>query len=282
MLAKLLKYEIKATGRVFLPLYAGLLAVAIIAGFVLQNGMGVMTALVGFLLGALYVALVVITIILLIERFYQNLLRDEGYLMFTLPASPSKLIASKLITTCFWCVCSLIVGAAAGFAASRGFFSIGDLISVCSEFMEGAPWFKIPVYVIILMITALAAQLAATVLQVYFSLAVGQLPVFGGHRILFAILAYIGTSVIIQSAAATIGKAATPYFLEKFDALGAFIGGDGAVTLFINDAMAAGLMSETIAATNTIMVFALAFNLIVAAAMFAGTSWILSRKLNLE
>ena len=34
-------------------------------------------------------------------RFYRNLLRDEGYLMFTLPVTPTELYFSKLLSALF-------------------------------------------------------------------------------------------------------------------------------------------------------------------------------------
>lgn len=41
------------------------------------------------------VALFVLTMIVIIQRFYKGLLCDEGYLMFTLPVKPWQLIATK-------------------------------------------------------------------------------------------------------------------------------------------------------------------------------------------
>ena len=48
-------------------------------------------ALVSMLIAAAFV----ITLILTIQRFYKNLLTDEGYLMFTLPVSTGRLIWSQ-------------------------------------------------------------------------------------------------------------------------------------------------------------------------------------------
>ena len=46
---------------------------------------------------AILIALFVIALIFIIQRFYLGLLGDEGYLMFTLPVRPWQLIASKAI-----------------------------------------------------------------------------------------------------------------------------------------------------------------------------------------
>mgnify|MGYP006988889638 CR=1 FL=1 len=48
------------------------------------------------------VAAVVMTVVLMVSRFYRNLLRNEGYLMFTLPVSAHALVWSKLIVSLVW------------------------------------------------------------------------------------------------------------------------------------------------------------------------------------
>ena len=55
------------------------------------------------------VASLAVTFILIILRFYKNLMSEEGYLMFTLPVKTSQLINSKLIVSIFWCLTSILV-----------------------------------------------------------------------------------------------------------------------------------------------------------------------------
>jgi len=175
--------------------------------------------------------------------------------------TPSLLVASKLIAACVWCVFSGVAGAVAMLLASRTFFHIGELFALIDTFKAAHPYFSISGVMIFIMITALVCQLACTIMQIYCSLAIGQLPVFGGRRIIFAIFAYIGTSVIIQ-ATAMIGAVMTmPYFESRFTMLS---------------------MPEITSAVNMVGLLALAFNLFFTVAMFGGTSWILKRKLNLE
>ena len=86
MLGKLIKYEFKATGRTFLPLYGAILLVALIQRFLGRNNKGVFEELntlgnfTNLALVGLFIALVVITLIVTIQRFQKNLLSDEGYL----------------------------------------------------------------------------------------------------------------------------------------------------------------------------------------------------------
>ena len=119
MLGKLLKYEFKSTSRVLWFLYAGLIVVALLFGLVLrvelnvgdifltgssvQSGSGsslimtiLMTAL-GLIYMLMIYAIFITTVVVIVMRFYKNMLGGEGYLMHTLPVKTSNLIFSKLI-----------------------------------------------------------------------------------------------------------------------------------------------------------------------------------------
>ncbi|MBQ1839376.1 MAG: ABC transporter permease, partial [Ruminococcus sp.] len=110
MLGKLLKHEFRATGRIMLPLIGAELLLSVLAGFSVRgldriqnmNFLGVtyiMTLFV-FFLGLFAVG--VVALVLMIQRFYRNLLRDEGYLAMTLPVSVDEHIWSKLIVSFVW------------------------------------------------------------------------------------------------------------------------------------------------------------------------------------
>ncbi|MEG2407137.1 MAG: ABC-2 transporter permease, partial [Clostridiales bacterium] len=113
MLGKLLKYELKSTARTFIPLYAAILVVAIVNGFTVGTEMFEIQGIATLILGGLMVALFVITIVVIIQRFKKNLLEDEGYLMFTLPVSPKMLVLSKYIVSLIWAILSGIVAVGA-------------------------------------------------------------------------------------------------------------------------------------------------------------------------
>ncbi len=121
MLGKLLKYEFKASSRLFLLLYAALMVVTIINLSLdpLQNLTSdnsaistVVAVISGFFMFSyviLIIAVAVITIVMIITRFYKNLMGDEGYLMFTLPVSADSQILSKLIVSVVWSLLSFLV-----------------------------------------------------------------------------------------------------------------------------------------------------------------------------
>ena len=97
---KLLKYEWKACARICLPLYAVELLVAFINRLLYSDIgskllYGIPSIVMTMLYAAIMVALFVVTAVVLVQRFYKNLLGSEGYLMFTLPVSVSQHILSK-------------------------------------------------------------------------------------------------------------------------------------------------------------------------------------------
>ena len=108
MLTKLLKHEFRATARIMGPLYLVLLAVALGFNFsarLMDSGNFVLNMLAALVVMAYVVAITavfIVAFILMLQRFYKNLLGDEGYIMFTLPASVHQHVWSKLIVSAVW------------------------------------------------------------------------------------------------------------------------------------------------------------------------------------
>lgn len=109
MLRKLMKHELRATGRVMGPMLLYTLLTAVggnIAVHNLVDGESAILNMLGVLLliafaGALG-ASVIVAFVLMIQRFYKNLLRDEGYLMMTLPVTVHAHVLSKLLVSLIW------------------------------------------------------------------------------------------------------------------------------------------------------------------------------------
>ena len=109
MLRKLLKHEFRATARVMGPVYLVLLVTALGANLstrgIMDSSFTILRILGGLLALAFVVAILavcVVSFLLMLQRFYKNLLGDEGYLMFTLPVSVHQQIWSKLIVSSVW------------------------------------------------------------------------------------------------------------------------------------------------------------------------------------
>ena len=111
MLGKLLKQEFRATERIMLPIFGALVILSMFANVsirLLDSGVvnsGLLKFLAVFVLGLFIFgmfAAAFMTLALMVSRFYRNLLKDEGYLMHTLPVSVHGLVWSKLIVSLVW------------------------------------------------------------------------------------------------------------------------------------------------------------------------------------
>ena len=118
MLKQLLKYEFKATKRLYFGLYLALALLSVVLGvtFRQEHALAHSTSFQNLevILMIVYVsvilAIAVLCFVNTIQRFYQNLLGREGHLMHTLPVTETQLILSKLITSMVWVLCSGLVG----------------------------------------------------------------------------------------------------------------------------------------------------------------------------
>lgn len=275
MLIKLLKYEFKFTGRTLLLIYVALLALALLINlgdglhfnFANSGNLGdfFMTLLM-FAYSALVSAVCIITVVLLVQRFYKNLLRDEGYLMHTLPVSPAQNIAAKLICAVFWSVVSIFMAVFSAMLMSmtaqdwRMFFlGLSRFIhNINVAFGIHWPFFALEALGVLLLI------LASSIVEVYLALAIGHMA--NTHKITCSVAAYIGLQVL----SGLIGQL-----------LGRFIVSSEWLTDLLNEIFN-GYMHQQIGGIHIIMLITLAFFLIYTAVMFIGTNWIMKHKLNLE
>ncbi|MEF9953216.1 MAG: ABC transporter permease [Clostridium sp.] len=220
MLGKLLKYEFKATGRIFLPMYLVILVVAIINGFMLDINTDVLGSgnmqMIGFLvLFALVIALAVITIVVTIQRFYKSLLGDEGYLMFTLPVSVKSLVLSKGIVATIWSILSGIVSVAAfgiivfmqvikAMIVDSEIREIMNMISFSDLFNSVKSVVPVEVYsgigtVIWIVVVITIVSYLSTVFGIYLSMAIGQMPKFTGYKVAASIIAFFVISFVTST-----------------------------------------------------------------------------------
>lgn len=120
MLGKLIKYDLKSMLKTIVPLWitvivlSGIFAIKYWGGATNTMDMGNNTFdLVLFIvLFSVAVAIVVMNILFVVQRFWNGLLKEEGYLMFTLPVTTRSLIMSKALSAliislevCWWQCC---------------------------------------------------------------------------------------------------------------------------------------------------------------------------------
>ena len=102
MLKKLYKYELYSLFRNLLPIYAAVLGFALLSRLtlliktdnpLLQIPAGISTTVYAFSI----IAVFVVGMVVVVMRFYKNLLSGEGYLTFTLPFTATQHIVCKLL-----------------------------------------------------------------------------------------------------------------------------------------------------------------------------------------
>lgn len=208
MLGKLMKYDLRSGIRTFALIWIGLAALAAINGLTLritfdgdiQSKLArfIITVLPMGLLVALYVAMGIFMLVFIINRFYKDLLGDEGYLMFTLPVSVSEHIASKALTSMIFSVASAIVALLSGVLlmavltplnfsdVAQAFQEAGRYLRV-NPLPAGTGWL-IAEFAVYMLIAA-----AVTILQIYTAISIGHLA--KKNRGWFALLAYVGISI---------------------------------------------------------------------------------------
>lgn len=193
MLIKLIKYEFRATARVMLPLYLILMATALGAELS-TRGMGELGTLLVLAFSLAILAVFIMSVVIMAQRFRQNLLGDEGYLMFTLPVSIHHHLWAKMIVSAVWFAASLLaVMLAAVIAASNQ----RELLEVFWEFgrMQLSPGEWANLYTFLLELVVLGFVSCFTLcLQFYASMAVGYS--FSSHKTLWSVGAFLLLSAV--------------------------------------------------------------------------------------
>lgn len=266
MLRTLIRYEWRAVARVCMPMYAGLILVALLTRLMFTNlwrletvhgVFRMITGVMGALCFGLFVGAMVITILFQIQRFSKNLLGDEGYLMLTLPATVSQHVAAKAIV-------ALVLDVVAMVATGLAIMALA---------FDGSMWMQVPmgllqlllkihgeIWLVVVEVSIWMLMLCLVeTLHLYASIAVGHL--FPKHRTLVAFGAYFGFfavgQILINLSIELMGTSWLKYLLGWVEGLN-WLGGHIAIWLAI------------------VITFA------VGAALFQFIRYILENKLNLE
>lgn len=259
MLFKLLKYDFRAMWKQFALIWGAALALALVNRFsIFLNADGrethfrsaSLSAVPVFAFTAALIAMFVISVIFVIQRFSKGLLGDEGYLMHTLPVRPWELVASKLI-------CGIVTWVLSGMVA---LLSPVLMIPLNLPDLLQFPWVKLlcgilkhPNTILLMMGFCLLviSSIALFISVMYLSIAIGHL--VSRHRKLICTAAFIGLYIVLLNFYARISSIALVRWLMDLNTSGA------------------GAMFKCSA-----------FVLVPALALLAAVCWILENKLNLE
>ena len=267
MLMKLMKHEFRATGRSLLPMFLAVLVLSFGASLSVRFLDGATNPVIDALLslfvigyGIALVGVFMLVFVLMISRFRSNLLKDEGYVMFTLPVSVHQLIWSKIIVSCLWFVAACVVVVISAFIVA---FDVEIFTSFGMVFRE--LWSDITAYyalngiaIFIEFLILCFVGYAAGCLQFYAAMATGY--GFDRRKGLMSVLFFFGFQFVLQFVTMV------PMFMDSFGGFmnSMFYGGDPMMSIHLGFGLS------------------IFFTVVVGAVFYVITTQMLKRRLNLE
>ena len=251
MLSKLIKHELRAGGRIMLPFLGAVLALSVLAGIsttamehqVDYSWLNVAYGLIIFAFVMGVMAVCVVAVVMMIQRFYKNLLGDEGYVSFTLPATVDEHIFAKLISSFIWFFATGVVVVLAMFIMTAtslsaaftegGVFSIDDMLNEV-RFWETFTGWDIAGYVLE-GLALLFAYSCSVCLHFYAAMAIGHS--FNNHKgllsvVFFFVLSAAMTTLTVIGADIT-GNSGLFDIFNNIDTLSINAAGHAAMLVFI-------------------------------------------------
>ncbi len=201
MLGKLIKHELKANYKLMLITHAFILLLSLILSIFVwlrsasvDSGLNFTNGIMSFYIVLLFVAMTAISVfgtqVYIAVRFYRNFFTDEGYLMFTLPTTPTQLLHSKIITGSILIFFNLIV---VGLSAFIIYFSlITQTLGLGNTLMELLA--NVAPLDILIACVSYFFDFVAALLLIYGCICIGQL--FHKNRLVAAIVTYLGVNFI--------------------------------------------------------------------------------------
>lgn len=202
MLSKLLKHEFRATARLFMPLFVGLLVcslfVRVLSSFNFDNQIiSLVFGLFMFIFVVIIMAVGLSGQVISIYRLYKSVFTDEGYLTNTLPVKTSTILNSKLIIGVFWTFVSYISLLFAAFIILFNNtnldimnYQVTDILKSLFGYISNYP-VCIALIVIILIVSSVF-----NILIFYASFALGNM--FNTKRVLISLVFYFVFSNILS------------------------------------------------------------------------------------
>ena len=192
----------------------------VLFGFVSVMAMMVFILL---LIGAVYAM-----IIYLVVHFYRTMYTDEGYLLHTLPVTKNQILISKILVSSIWLLITYLAMAMSitffimfmAEAVSPG--SIGEMMTYLPELfddigkalrdMTGSERLDL-IHFLVSIFLLMLVGLPSAIVTIFGAISLGQL--FSKHRVLMAILCYVGISIgmgLFSSIVRSIAYTGTLFF----------------------------------------------------------------------
>lgn len=198
-MGKLMKYDLRAALRLFIPLWIGTLVLGLVNGVTIEmeqsdnRYLNFFTGLFAVLFVLAIFAILIVAAIYVVQRFYQSMLKDEGYLTFTLPVGIDSILWSKALTALILLAGSAVVCVLAFVMMVVRDVAALDLRRVLESLVSEVAWQEI-LSIMGCFVLMMAAGCLAMLFLVYLSMAVGQL--VQKHRMAASVGAYVGINIL--------------------------------------------------------------------------------------
>lgn len=275
MLGKLIKYDIRATWRDFVGVYGSLLLGVLILPQIFKNVTSeIIHAMLGFIAMAIVIATIVVMIMMLFKIFNNNVFSKEGYLLMTLPVTPTQIVGSKLIVSTMWVVLTGIVSVSSLFI----FFVSADISTL--EIFRVMKSFLLAIggngiRLIILLVASSIFSVVKEISKLFLACSIANLKKLGNLRIVVGILSYFIFSWL------------EVLFVKVFISIGSVFPGFDSIVQRIEELNQISLMSSFndlqhfAGIFNGVVAVGIAYSIILISVYALGTIWILNRKLDL-
>lgn len=203
MLTKLLKKDFQATSRYFIPLIIGFIVISTFCKIFFEVGIVSSTdndfiLIVTTIFLSLYVIYIIgfyiLTYVIIVGDFYKTMVSEQAYLTHTLPVKTSTLLYSKIIVSVVWQTFVELLIIFSFFLFVIGHMSDINLTELLMQF-EMVMGISFKLYITFIAICLFLGSIFNPLLF-FTSIALGHL--FGKHRVLGAILSYIGIYSVLQ------------------------------------------------------------------------------------
>lgn len=233
MLRKLLKYDLRAALRVFGFVWIGVLLMSglecLLFSFDMDSPAVIITAvltMIPYILGIM--ALAVFPTIYFAVRFYRGLLGREGYLMFTLPTEPWKILLSKVLSALLITVVSImVVFIGVGIMVSGILNVAGVNISLPLQDITFS-------WEIVWTIVGYLASTLSGILMVYMAFCLGHL--FRNHRVLWSVVMYFVMNLVISTISSyiQIGISMSDAYVSSIEEMQGLLGQSSLYQMFLH------------------------------------------------
>lgn len=278
MLGKLIKNEFKSTAHSMFGVFmaAGITFVVMLLVFLFK--VKSLMTLSSVVLGAIAVAVLIITLFSIISMFNKSLYGAQGYLSFTLPVTGKQLLAGKTIVSLMWVFISFVFAIAViAFLVVYWVAQTSDNIKQVVQSiydmlrtMEGMPDPQTAARVLAAIVLMLFIKALFLIFKVAFSLAIANTRRCQKYNtVLMAILVYVGIYIVLT--AGTVAAAYIPCYLA--------IGSSG-LGLAINESIIG--LPDSASVFMQIPILGYIFEAVICCLLYVATGNIMTNHINIK